>query len=92
MIVANICISDIPATKRRESNGKVYISVVIDERRSPDNYGNTHSVSVSQSKEEREKREKKIYVGSGKEYRFGGQQSSKDDLPVDERPKRDMPW
>lgn len=72
MIVISVCLSDIPKQARRTAdNGKVYASFVIDERKDKDQYGNTHSVSISQSKEQRAAKEKKVYVGSGKEYSFG---------------------
>jgi len=72
MITISICLSDIPseARKKSEKNGKVYANLIIDERKQPDSYGNTHSVSVSQTKEQRESKTPKIYVGNGKEYKF----------------------
>lgn len=72
MIVASICASDIPkeAMTVSEKNGKKYFSIVIDERKEPDNYGNTHSVAMNQTKEQRDAKEPKKYVGNGKEYVF----------------------
>lgn len=98
MIVASICLSDIPENKRNVGkNGKVYASIVIDERRNgADDWGNTHSVYMSQSKEERQARAEKVWVGQGKEYVFnGGNQSARTqnddgDLPVG-NPK-DLPF
>jgi hypothetical protein len=92
MIVIDICLSDIPAEARKKSekNGKVYAKFVVDERKSPDNYGNTHTVYVNQTKEEREAKKDKQYVGSGKEFVFDGKPSKtanvvqlpdSDDLP-----------
>jgi len=78
MIVIDICLSDIPADARKKSekNGKVYAKFVVDERKSPDNYGNTHTVYVNQSKEEREAKKDKQYVGSGKEFVFDNKKTS----------------
>lgn len=45
-----------------------YINLCIAARRQPDQYGNTHAIWVSQSKEERENKAEKVYVGNGKEY------------------------
>jgi len=72
MIVASICASDIPkdAITISEKNGKKYFSIVIDERKQPDNYGNTHSVTLNQTKEQRDAKTPKVYVGNGKEYNF----------------------
>jgi len=67
MIVISICLSDIPASARTKAkNGKIYASFVIDEKKEVDAYGNTHSVAISQSKEQRTAKEPKIYVGNGK--------------------------
>ena len=72
MIPVSICLSDIPAEARKKSdkNGKIYATFVIDQRKEPDQFGNTHSVSLSQTKEQRENKEKKVFVGSGKDYKF----------------------
>ena len=39
-------------------------------------YGETHTLYVSQTKEEREAKDDKKYVGSGKEYVYNGQQNN----------------
>jgi len=78
MIVIDICLSDIPAEARikSEKNGKVYAKFVVDERKEKDKFDNTHSVAVNQSKEQREAKEAKVYVGSGKEYLFNQQKKA----------------
>ena len=80
MIRISICLSDLPKDKiTTASNQKKYINLVVDERRMPDAYDNTHTVYVSQTKEERTAGEKKVYVGNGKEHVFnnsGNQQQS----------------
>ena len=72
MIVTSICLSDLPKDRitTSEKNGKKYISLVIDERKEADNYGNTHTAYVNQTKEERDAKTPKCYVGNGKEYKF----------------------
>lgn len=71
MITASICLSDIPKERIVEAkNGKKYLNFVVDERREVGQYGDTHTVYLSQSKEERENKEKKVFVGSGKEWKF----------------------
>lgn len=72
MLVIDICLSDIPSEARNKSekNGKIYAKFVIDERKEKDQYGNTHSVAINQTKEQREAKEKKVYVGNGKQYDF----------------------
>lgn len=71
MIVTSICLSDIPEAKiTTASNGKKYVNIVIDERKEKDKYDNTHTAYLSQTKEEREAKQAKVYVGNGKEYKF----------------------
>ena len=72
MINVSICLSDIPkeAITKSEKNGKSYCNIIVDERKQVGNYGETHTVAMSQSKEQREAKEPKIYVGSGKEFKF----------------------
>lgn len=68
-ITASICVSKIPreAIKVAE-NGQKYLSIVIAEGKEPDAYGNTHYITLSQTKEQREAKEKKVYIGNGKAY------------------------
>ena len=71
MIVLNICLSDLPKELIHVGkNGKKYINLVCDERKEVGQYGDTHSISLSQSKEEREAKTPKLYVGGGKEFIF----------------------
>jgi ABC-type Fe3+-citrate transport system substrate-binding protein len=77
MEVISICLSDLPKEKMTVGkNGKKYINLVVDKRKEADQYGNTHTVYVNQTKEEREAKENKTYVGNGKEYLFNSQQST----------------
>lgn len=70
-----ICLSDIPKDKIKlyNQNGKKYLSVVVADRISKDEKGNTHSVYISQTREEREAKTDKIYIGKGKEVTFDHQ-------------------
>lgn len=82
MIVISIALSDIPkdAIKAHE-NGKKYASFVVDERKETDKFGNTHSVAISQTQEQRQAKAPKVYVGSGKEYVFGSKKPDYVQLP-----------
>ena len=73
MILLSVCISDIPKSEFKESekNGKKYLTWVVNERKDAGTYGETHTVALSQSKEDREAKVKATYVGNGKEYKFG---------------------
>lgn len=50
-----------------------YLNIAIGENRDgEDQFGNTHYVIQSQTKEEREAKADKNYLGNGKEFVFGG--------------------
>lgn len=68
LINISICLTDIPREKIKQAqNGKKYLNITVASRRETDQYGNTHTVFVSQTKEERERKEDRAYIGSGKE-------------------------
>lgn len=70
-ISISICLSDIPKDRiKAADNGKKYINLAVTRMKEPDKYEQTHTVFISQSKEEREAKEGKIYVGKGKEINF----------------------
>ena len=69
LINISICVSDIPKDKIKQAgNGKKYLNLVCASRKEVSQYGDTHTVYVSQTKEEREAGAQTIYIGSGKEY------------------------
>ena len=69
MEVLNLCLSDIDKSKIfTAKNGKKYLSVVVTERKEVDQFGNDLVVYVSQSKDERDNRAQKNYIGNGKTY------------------------
>lgn len=69
LISVSICLSDIPKDKiKQANNGKKYINLVVAKRREVSQYGETHTVFISQSKEEREAEGQKAYIGGGKEF------------------------
>lgn len=71
LVNLSICLSDIPAEARRKAkNGKVYTSITVQRLKNVDSDGNTHSVSVKQTKEERERKDPRVYLGRGKEIVF----------------------
>lgn len=65
-----ICLSDIPKDEHIKlgKDGKKYLNICIAERRDADKHGNTHTIYVSQSKEERDAKVDKKYIGSGRAY------------------------
>ena len=75
MINLSICLSDIPKDKMKKAeNGKIYVNLsaipLKEETVKADEYGNTHAVCVSRTKEEREAKTPAIWVGRGKELVF----------------------
>lgn len=85
-INVSLCVSDIPRDKIFVAeNGKKYISICVSELRQPDQYENTHCVFIRQSKEERERKDARTYVGRGKSVIFRPAEPTPDqvsDLPV----------
>lgn len=81
----SICVDDIPAEKLvTAKNGKRYLNLTSWDNDEPDKYGNDFSVSISQSKEEREAKQKKVYLGNGKivgRSESSSSSSSSNDLP-----------
>ena len=72
MIIASFCLENIPDTAKKVSNGKTWVNICIQNNfnNEVDQFGNTHNITISQSKEERENKVKKCYIGNGKEYTF----------------------
>lgn len=69
MINLSICLTDLPKEKIKVAkNGKKYISLMVAERKQESQYGETHTVWVSQTKEERDAGAPTIFVGGGKQY------------------------
>ncbi|MDR2291872.1 MAG: hypothetical protein LBE11_00155 [Prevotellaceae bacterium] len=89
MITISLCLSDIPKEKIQQSpNGKKYINLILSERKEAGRFGDTHTLSVSKTKEERESGAKTVYVGRGTQYapktELSPQQA--DDLPAHDLP------
>lgn len=95
-----ICLSDLPKAKMRKgTNGKIYITLIVDGRKEPDQWGQDLKVYVDPSKEEREAGAAKVYVGSGKTMTFTSTKRSepteedvKDIIPEKEDEKDDLPF
>lgn len=71
LINLSICVSDIPKEQIKiAKNGKKYMNITVAERREIDQYDNTHTVFMSQTKEDREAKIDRTYIGSGKAINF----------------------
>lgn len=66
LLNGSICLSDIPKEKITvsEKNGKKYLNVTIWINDEVDKYNNNGSISVNQTKEERENKVAKTYIGN----------------------------
>lgn len=71
IINLSVCLTDLPKSKiKLAENGKKYISLTVRDLQNADAYGNTHTLFVSQTKEERDAKANRTYVGRGKEVVF----------------------
>jgi hypothetical protein len=71
MLTFSICLTDLPKEKiTTGKNGKKYINLVSlpNYNGEVDKFGNTHNITVSQTKEERAAKQKRVFVGNGKEW------------------------
>ena len=67
IISASIDLTKIDKSKiNNHKNGSAYYNIDIFIKDEKDQYGNDCAISQSQSKEEREAKEKKVYIGNGK--------------------------
>ena len=88
MITLSICLTDLPKYAiQTGKNGKKYINLVVDKRKAESQYGETHTVYLSQSKEQRDAKADKVYVGGGKEYVFGSNNDQPKQQQAQPKPK-----
>lgn len=67
IISASIDLTKIDKSKiNNHKNGGAYYNIEIFIKDEKDQYGNDCAISQSQSKEQREAKEKKVYIGNGK--------------------------
>lgn len=91
MVVIDIALSDIPESARKTGkNGKVYTQIVIDEKKEVDAYGNSHAVYMNQSKEEREAKTPKVYIGNGKQFKFNS--GANNTQQPEKKPSNNLPF
>lgn len=83
----SICLSDIPKDKiLKHENGKLYLNLSTYDLDAPDRFDNDFSVSITLTKEERERKKageeiKRTFVGNGKIWPDKGMTpASEDDL------------
>lgn len=81
IITLNIDLSSLPKEKIQEGkNGHKYIKLTVGTMRQPDKWGNDLTVWAAQSKQDRDFRNERIFVGKGKTY--GEEKKEQPDLPI----------
>lgn len=76
-----VCLSDIPQDKIKDHpNGKKYVALTLRDLKNKDAYDHTHTLFVSQTKEERAAKDLRVFVGNGKEVIFRTPQPSVDEV------------
>lgn len=86
MFELNLDLELIPAaymTRKKRKNGMTgtFTKLILAAKKEPDQFGNTHSIFVSKTKEQREKNPETIYIGDARPVGAGA--------PVKEE---DLPW
>lgn len=86
LLNGSICLTDIPKDKivTSEKNGKKYLNITIWINDEPDQFNNNGSISINQTKEQREAKEKKVYIGN---LKYATQQQKQEAAPVSAQPK-----
>ena len=81
MQVGSIDLTTVNETKsyKKANNGRSYLNFAIVELKEPDKIGNTHTIYVQQSKEEREVKADKVYIGKCKILSFDQKQTQQTD-------------
>lgn len=89
LISLGIDATKIPRTALREDNkGRKWLNLSIWVEDTPDQYGNDVSCHIQQSKEEREAKTPKIYLGNGQK-KFGWDDQPQAAAPKDSAPVND---
>ena len=86
LVRVSLDVAKIPKEKIIDGRSGKYVSFDIWINDGPDQYGKDCSVNISQSKEEREAKVKKVYCGNGKTL-FGFDQSAARSQPQDQHNK-----
>lgn len=93
LISASIDLAKIDKTKIFEKDGKKWLNIQVSINDQTDQYGNNVSISINQTKEERDNKANRTYLGNGKVVYINGmvkvaekqdnapQNANDDDLP-----------
>ena len=97
MEICSICVTDIPKDAfKLAKNGKKYLNFVINKRKEVDKFGNDLTIQLSQSKEEKESKMAKVYIGQGKTFVFKDDPKPAPKMTENEagivQDENDFPW
>lgn len=94
MEILSICVSDIPKDLiKKADNGKLYMNICVSEMKQKDKFDNTHTVFMGQTKEQREAKVDKIYIGNGYSVTFNEKPVTSEDInSFPPAPSGDLPW
>jgi hypothetical protein len=71
IISCSIELSKVPKNYfKKIDDGRVYLNFDVVDKKEADQYGYTHSISLTQSKEDRRNNLPKTYIGNGKQIVF----------------------
>lgn len=85
----SLCLSDLPKTHMSKAkNGKVYADIVVGIRKEPDQWGRDLKVYMKPTKEDRENKSPKSYVGGGKMIIF----EADGNTPPAQEDINNLPW
>lgn len=76
-----------PAFKKHEKSGKTFVSIDIWENDSPDQYGNSYSVSLYDKASK-----KATYIGNGKKYDANSSSNSPSNDSASDSTSDDLPY
>lgn len=93
LVAVSIDLTKIDKTRIVEGkNGGKYVNLTLSINDNEDQYGNNVSLWQSQTKEEREAKENRLFVGNGKSLWSGGNDRGKDVRKQLEPQDSDLPW
>ena len=92
LVNAGIDLAKIPASAIREDDkGRKWLNVDVWINDTPDKYDNDASISIQQTKEQRDAKEPKVYLGNGKK-KFGWDDDAPTQTSAPASEKADLPF
>lgn len=77
---------------QNENKGTTQLKLCVADRKEKGKYGETHTLYLNQSKEDREAKKEKSYCGYGKQIDITGGSTATANVPVTPIPAEDLPF